>query len=336
MADTDSKPAILSGIQPSGNLMIGNYIGALRNWVRLQDEYDCLFVLVDLHAITVRQEPAELRRRCYDFLALYLACGIDPEKSTVFVQSHVSTHAELAWILNCFTAYGELTRMTQFKDKAKLHEDNVNAGLFDYPVLMAADILLYQPDRVPVGADQKQHLELTRDIAQRFNGAYGETFRVPEPYIPPVGARIMSLQDPTAKMSKSDPNPRGYVALLDPPDVARSKIKKAVTDPGRDISLDGSKPGIANLVGMFSALTDESEEAIAARYGGKGYAPLKEDLAEIVVETLQPIQERYKAIREDKNGLEELLRKGAADAYRRSRKTLSKVHRKLGFILPKR
>jgi tryptophanyl-tRNA synthetase len=332
MNDTPAKPVILSGIQPSGHLTIGNYIGALKHWVAMQDEYDCLFVLVDMHAMTVRQKPADLRSRCYDFIALYLACGIDPAKSTVFVQSHVPSHAELMWVLNCFTYIGELNRMTQFKDKSRKNEDNVNAGLFTYPVLMAADILLYHADLVPVGADQKQHLELTRDVAERFNNEFGETFKVPEPFIPPVGARIMSLQDPTAKMSKSDDNPRNYISLLDPPDQARNKIKRAVTDSGSEVTYDESRPGITNLVSIYSAITGDSYDAISERYAGKGYAPFKSDLADLVVEFLTPLQERYHAIRSDKAGLEQILSDGADQAFRRARKTVSKVYRKIGFI----
>ena len=330
--DKPAKKILLSGIQPSGNLTIGHYLGALRNWVQLQDQYECYFPLVDMHAITVRQEPAELRKRCYDFVALYLACGINAEKSTIFVQSHVPSHAELAWILNCYTYFGELGRMTQFKDKSKRYEENVNAGLFTYPVLMAADILLYQADLVPVGADQKQHLELTRDLAERFNNAYGDTFIVPEPFIPPVGARVMSLQDPTQKMSKSDVNERNYISLLDPLDVARNKVKRAVTDSGSEVAYDESRPGITNLVSIYSALTGDSYEVIADRYQGRGYADFKEDVAEAVVETLRGVQDRYKAIREDKKGLEDVFRRGAEAAYRQSRKTLSKVYRKIGFI----
>jgi len=260
MTENRKRPVLLSGIQPSGNLMIGNYIGALKNWVELQDQYDCLFVLVDLHAITVKQDPADLRRRSFEFLCLYLACGIEPEKNTIFVQSHVPGHSELSWILNCFTYVGELNRMTQFKEKSTRHNTNVNVGLFDYPVLMAADILLYGTDLVPVGHDQKQHLELARNIAERFNNIYGEIFTVPEPYIPKVGARIMSLQDPTSKMSKSDDNPNNYVALLDSPDIVRNKIKRAVTDSGSEIKYDESKPGICNLLSIYSAITERAIE----------------------------------------------------------------------------
>lgn len=328
----EQKPIILSGIQPSGELNIGHYLGALRSWVQLQHEYDCLFALVDMHAITVRQNPAELRKRCYDLLALYVACGIDPEESVIFIQSHVPAHAELAWILNCYTYMGELNRMTQFKDKSQKHHTNINAGLFSYPVLMAADILLYQADLVPVGADQKQHLELTRDIAVRFNEAYGETFKVPEAYIPPTGARIMSLQDPASKMSKSDPNPKSYISLLDPLDEARNKIKRAVTDSETTVVYDENRPGIANLIRIHNGITGESFESIENRYAGKGYADFKADLAEIVVEFLKPIQGRYKEIREDKKILEGILERGAEEAFKRSRKTLSKVYRKIGFV----
>ena len=330
----DKKPVLLSGIQPTGNLMIGNYIGALSNWVRLQDECDCFYVLVDLHAITVRQDPEDLRRRCHEFLGLYLASGIDPKKSAIFVQSHVPTHAELAWVLNCFTYFGELNRMTQFKDKSKRHADNVNAGLFDYPVLMAADILLYKANLVPVGEDQKQHLELTRDIAQRFNSIYGETFVVPEPYIPDVGARIMSLQDPEAKMSKSDEDPSASLGLLDSPDVIRGKIKRAVTDSGREIVHDPEKPGIANLLSIRSCLTGESFKEIEEKYEGQGYAPFKADLAEIVIDFIAPIQERFKEISEDTKGLADILKAGAERALEVSRATIDEVFDKLGFIPP--
>lgn len=331
-AKTEVKPIILSGIQPSGELNIGHYLGALKSWVQLQHEYDCLFALVDMHAVTVRQNPADLRKRCYDLVALYVACGIDPEESTIFIQSHVPAHAELAWILNCYTYMGELNRMTQFKDKSQKHHTNINAGLFNYPVLMAADILLYQADLVPVGADQKQHLELTRDIAVRFNEAYGETFKVPEAYIPPTGARIMSLQDPTSKMSKSDPNPKSYISLLDPLDEARNKIKRAVTDSETTVVYDEDRPGIANLIRIHNGITGESFESIENRYAGKGYADFKSDLAEIVVEFLKPIQGRFKEIREDKRILEGILERGAEEALKRSRKTLSKVYRKIGFV----
>jgi tryptophanyl-tRNA synthetase len=334
VAIVERKPVLLSGIQPSGNLTIGHYLGALRAWVQLQKDYDCLFPLVDLHAITVRQKPAELRRRCLDFLALYIACGIDPDTSTIFVQSHVPQHAELAWVLNCYTYIGELSRMTQFKDKSRKNEENVNAGLFSYPVLMAADILLYQTNLVPVGADQKQHLELTRDLAERFNNAYSETFAIPEPYIPPVGARVMSLQEPTSKMSKSDENDKNYIALLDPLDVAANKIKRAVTDSGSVVDYDEERPGISNLVTIYSSLTGDSFDIIRDRYAGKGYAEFKADLAEIVVEFMRGLQGKYKDIVDDKAYLEGLLHRGAESARARAGRTLRKVYRKVGFIQP--
>ena len=332
MDNRNRKPVLLSGIQPSGNLMIGNYIGAIRNWVRLQDKYDCLFVLVDLHAITVTQEPADFMRRCYEFISLYIACGLDPQKNTIFIQSHVPGHAELAWILNCFTYMGELNRMTQFKDKAKRHEANVNVGLFDYPVLMASDILLHSTDLVPIGHDQKQHLELTRDLAQRFNNQYGDIFTVPEPYIPAVGARIMSLQDPTAKMSKSDEDSNNYIALLDSPDAICTKLKRAVTDSGKDIQYDESKPGISNLMTIYSCITGKSFDSIQEKYTGKGYSQFKSDLAEIVIEFLRPVQERYKIISADRDALTSTLCNGAEVAQNRAQHILNKVHSALGFI----
>jgi tryptophanyl-tRNA synthetase len=332
LSQDDDKRVLLSGIQPSGNLMIGNYVGALKNWAALQDRYDCLFVLVDLHAITVRQEPADLLRRCYEFISLYIACGLDPEKNTIFVQSHVPAHAELAWILNCYTAMGELSRMTQFKDKSKKHETNVNVGLFDYPVLMAADILLYGTDLVPVGEDQKQHLELTRNVAERFNNLYGDIFTVPEPYIPKVGARIMSLQDPTAKMSKSDPNAGNYVALLDPPKVVEKKIKRSVTDSEGTIRHDRSKPGVSNLMSIYSAITGKSLQEIEGEYEGEGYGKLKSDLVDIVNAFLEPVQKKYEEIRGDEKALAEILARGAEDAGSRAEPVLRRVHEALGFI----
>ncbi|MGH8429782.1 MAG: tryptophan--tRNA ligase, partial [Solimonas sp.] len=292
MPVTVSRPIVLSGIQPSGRLTLGNYLGALKHWVGLSDRYDCHYMLVDLHAITVRQEPAQLRERCHEFLALYLACGLDPAQNTLFVQSHVPAHARLGWILNCYTQMGELNRMTQFKDKSAKHADNINAGLFDYPVLMAADILLYQAKAVPVGDDQKQHLELTRDVAIRFNNLYGEVFTVPEPMIPPVGARIMGLQEPTAKMSKSGEAETDAIYLLDAPDVITRKIKRAVTDLGAEIKHDiAAKPGVSNLMSILAAIRGESFASIEARYVGKGYGHFKTEVAEAVVECLRPVQE---------------------------------------------
>jgi tryptophanyl-tRNA synthetase len=333
---SDSKPVILSGIQPSGHLAIGNYLGALRNWVAMQDEYDCLFLVVDLHAITVRQKPADLRNRCLSFAAQYIACGIDPDKSAIAIQSHVPQHAELAWVLNTITYMGELNRMTQFKDKSARHNQNINVGLFSYPVLMAADILLYQADLVPVGADQKQHLELTRDVAQRFNNLYSPTFTVPKPFIPKVGARIMSLQDPTKKMSKSDDVEGNFVALLDPPKVITKKIKRAVTDSGSEVRFDEERPGLANLITMYSVLSGLDIPAVEAHFEGKMYGHLKGELAELTVETLRPVQEEYARVMDDRAYLDDILARGSEDCRRRARKTLSKVYRKVGFVPPKR
>jgi tryptophanyl-tRNA synthetase len=328
-----SKPIVLSGIQPSGHLTIGNYLGALKNWVRLQDAYECYYTLVDLHTITVRQDPVVLRERCYEFLALYIACGLDPKANVLFVQSHVSAHARLSWVLNCYTMMGELNRMTQFKDKSAKNTDNINAGLFDYPVLMAADILLYQANAVPVGDDQKQHLELSRDVALRFNNLYGKIFTVPEPMIPPVGARIMGLQDPSAKMSKSDDAQTNAVYLLDPPDTITRKIKRAVTDLGNEIRYDtAAKAGVANLMSILSATTGESFESIVERFHGKGYGGFKMAVAEAVVECLKPVQEKYRAIRDDEAGLRRVLKDGAERASARADATLARVHDALGFI----
>ncbi|MHC4591628.1 MAG: tryptophan--tRNA ligase [Planctomycetota bacterium] len=314
-------------------MTIANYIGAIRNWVKLQDEYDCVFSLVDLHCLTVRQDPEDLRRRCYDFLALYIACGIDPDRSIIFMQSHVPTHAELTWVLGCYTYMGELSRMTQFKEKARKRRGSVNAGLLNYPLLMAADILLYQTDLVPVGEDQKQHLEITRDIAQRFNSTCGETFRVPEIYLPPVGARIRSLQEPERKMDKSDEDEWNYIALLDEPDTVRAKVKKAVTDSGRELVYDeGTRPAISNLMAIHSALTGGSYEDLAERYAGKGYAQFKADLVEVVIDTLRPIQARYRDFREDEGEMKSILKCGAEAALERSRRTLEVVYERVGLI----
>ena len=329
----DKTPILLSGMQPSGDLMLGNLIGALWNWVKLQDEYDCLYVVVDLHAITMPQEPKLLRKRTLDLLCLYLAAGVDPERSTLFVQSHVPEHAELAWILGCGATMGELSRMTQYKDKSRRQGENIRAGLFFYPVLMAADILLYDADLVPVGDDQRQHLELTRDLAVRFNHQYGETFTVPKAYIPKVGARIMSLTDPTSKMSKSSENPKSYIALLDTPDVIRSKIKKAVTDSGTEVRYDPKgSPAISNLLTIHSALTGKPVTAIAEQFAGKGYGDYKAVLGEAAVETLRPIQEKFKELRENKQLLLKIMAEGAENAHRRARRILDKVKRKTGFV----
>jgi tryptophanyl-tRNA synthetase len=324
---------VLSGIQPSGRLTLGNYLGAIKNWLPLSATYDCYYMLVDLHAITVRQEPAILRERCYEFLALYIACGLDPANNTLFVQSHVPAHARLAWILNCYTQFGELSRMTQFKDKSAKHVDNINAGLFDYPVLMAADILLYQAAQVPVGDDQKQHLELTRDIALRFNNLYGNVFKVPEPMIPPVGARIMGLQEPTGKMSKSDDAETNALYLLDPPDTIVRKIKRAVTDMDNSVRFSiAEKPGVSNLLSILSATTGEAIPALESRFAGQGYGAFKSAVADAVVECLKPVQAKYHDIREDREGLRRVLQDGAHRASARADATLKNVHEVLGFI----
>ncbi len=330
---SELRPVVLSGIQPSGHLTIGNYLGALKNWVRLSDQYECYYMLVDLHAITVRQDPAVLRERCYEFLALYIACGLDPAGNVLFVQSHVPAHARLSWVLNCYTMMGELNRMTQFKDKSAKNTENINAGLYDYPVLMAADILLYEASKVPVGDDQKQHLELTRDVAIRFNNLYGPVFTVPEPMIPPVGARIMGLQTPDAKMSKSDDAQTNAVYLLDAPEVIARKIRRAVTDLGNEVRYaPEEKAGVSNLMSILAATTDQSFDQIAAQYNGKGYGTFKQAVADAVVECLKPVQARYRDVRADEAGLRKILRDAAAKASARADATLKRVHDVLGFI----
>ncbi|MBU3020791.1 tryptophan--tRNA ligase [Aestuariibacter sp. A3R04] len=329
------KPIVLSGCQPSGQLTIGNYMGALKQWVAMQDDYDCLYMLVDLHAITVRQEPTALREACLDGLALYLACGIDPERSTLFVQSHVPEHAQLAWILNCYTQMGELNRMTQFKDKSAKNVSNINAGLFTYPALMAADILLYQANQVPVGDDQKQHLELSRDVATRMNNLYGDMFTVPEPYIPEFGARIMSLQDPSKKMSKSDDNANNFIGLLEDPKKLAKKIKRAVTDSDEQARIyfnPEEKPGVSNLLTLLSLSTGRNIDALVPEYEDKMYGHLKGDVADAVVSLLEPVQARFKAIREDRAYLDKVMKQGAQKASERAAVTLDKVHDTLGFI----
>lgn len=335
MSDNQKK-TIFSGVQPSGKLTLGNYLGAIRNFPILQEEYNCVYCVVDMHAITVRQNPAALRRATLEVLAQYIACGLDPEKSTLFIQSHVPAHAELAWVLNCYTMFGELSRMTQFKDKSAKHADNINGGLFTYPALMAADILLYQADFVPVGDDQKQHVELTRDVAIRFNNVYGETFKVPQAYIPRVGARIMSLQDPTSKMSKSDKDPNGCVHLLEKPEDIMRKFKRAVTDSDTSencVRFDPeNKPGVANLMQIYSSATGESFEQIEADFTGKGYGAFKTAVGEAVVEMLRPIQEETHRILKDKAYLESVYRMGAEKASRDAYRTLRKVYKKLGFV----
>ncbi|HEX7380521.1 MAG TPA: tryptophan--tRNA ligase [Nevskiaceae bacterium] len=331
-ADSGKRPVVFSGIQPSGQLTLGNYLGAIKNWLPLSATYDCHYSLVDLHTITVRQDPAVLRERCYEFLALYIAAGLDPARNTIFVQSHVAAHARLAWVLNCYTQMGELSRMTQFKEKSAKHVDNINAGLFDYPVLMAADILLYQTTEVPVGEDQKQHLEITRDIATRFNNLYGKVFTLPEAMIPPVGARIMGLQTPTAKMSKSDASGMNSIYLLDPPDAIVRKVRRAVTDSGDEIRAGDDKPGVTNLLSILSACTGDSFDKLATRFSGRGYGPFKQAVADAVVALLEPMQRRYRDIRADTEGLHRILRDGADRARVQADATLASVHDALGFV----
>ena len=327
----ENKKTILSGIQSSGFLTLGNYLGALKNWTKLQDEYNCLYCVADLHSITVRQNPVELRKRALEVFTTYLASGIDPEKSIMFFQSHVSAHPELSWVLNCYTYMGELQRMTQFKDKSAKHEDNINSGLFTYPVLMAADILLYQADLVPVGHDQLQHLELTRDVAKRFNGVYGDVFKIPEAYVGKVGARIMSLASPESKMSKSDPNPNGYIAMLDDRDTIIRKFKKAVTDSDGEIAYREGKDGINNLLSIYSAVTGNTIEQTVAEFAGKGYGDFKLAVAEVVADELKPIQDKYYALQQDKAYIQSVYREGAEKASKIAYKTLRKVYKKVGF-----
>ncbi len=327
----ERKKRIFSGIQPSGELTLGSYMGAIKNWVALQDEYDCLYCIVDMHAITVRQDPALLRRRSVNQLAQYIACGLDPEKNIMFIQSHVPQHAELAWVLGCYTQFGELSRMTQFKMKSQQHADNITAGLFTYPVLMAADILLYQADLVPVGEDQRQHVELTRDIAQRFNGVYSDTFTLPEAFIPKMGARVMSLDDPTTKMSKSLPD--GCVNLMDAPEVIMKKFKRAVTDCETAVKFDKeNKPGISNLLTIYCAATGKTMDQAEQDFAGQGYGVFKPAVGEAVVELLRPIREESERIMADKAYLESVYRTGAERASYLANKTLSKVYRKVGFV----
>ena len=329
----NEKKVMLSGIQPSGELHIGNYLGPLRHWPEMIEEYDCYFFLADLHTITVRQEPAELRRRVLNLLASYIACGLDPEKCTLFIQSHVPAHSQLAWVLNCYTMFGELSRMTQFKDKSARNADNINAGLFTYPVLMAADILIYQPDFVPVGEDQRQHVEICRDIANRFNGVYGDVFKVPEPLIQKVGARIMSLSTPEEKMSKSQPE--GCVFLMDKPEDIMRKFKRAVTDSDMERCVryaPEEKPGVANLMQIYASVTGRSYEEIEREFEGKGYGAFKPAVGEAVVETLRPIQAEAQRLLADKAYLESVYRAGAEKAEYIANKTLRKVYKKVGFL----
>lgn len=328
-----AKKVLLSGIQPSGDLHLGNYLGAVRNWAEISDEFECYYFMADLHTLTVRQDPKELRRRSTAQLAQYIACGLDPQKNTLFLQSHVHEHAELGWILNCYTMFGELSRMTQFKDKSAKNADNINGGLFTYPSLMAADILLYQADYVPVGSDQKQHCELTRDIAIRFNNIYGETFKVPEPYIPKVGARIMSLSVPASKMSKSDP--QGCVFLMDKPEEIARKFKRAVTDSDTEhcVRYDPeNKPGVANLMNIYSSVTGKTFDEIEREFDGKGYGAFKPAVGDAVVETLRPIREEAERLISDKAYLQQIYTDGAQRASCVARKTLRKVYKKVGLV----
>ncbi|MBE6049648.1 MAG: tryptophan--tRNA ligase [Clostridium sp.] len=329
---SEAKKIIFSGIQPSGDLTIGNYLGALKNWVKLQDEYDCYFCIVDLHAITVRQKPADLRRRSLELLSIYIAAGITPEKNTLFIQSHVPAHAELSWILTCNTYMGELGRMTQYKDKSQKYGNSIGAGLFNYPSLMAADILLYNANLVPVGKDQTQHLELTRDLAMRFNNTYSDTFTLPEGYIPKEGAKIMDLQEPTKKMSKSSDNPNSFILIMDPPEVIRKKISRAVTDSLGVVNYTDEQPGVKNLLNILSAIKGVSPEDLVKNYEGKGYAELKSDVADAIVEELTPIQEKVKELLKDKKYLESIYKEGAQKASYIANKTLRKVQKKVGMI----
>ena len=333
MEEIVQKKRMLSGIQPSGDLHLGNYLGAIKNWSSRADNYECFYFMADLHTITVRQTPADLRRRTLEQLAQYIACGLDPEKNTLFIQSHVHQHAELGWVLNCYTMFGELSRMTQFKDKSSKHAENVNGGLFTYPSLMAADILLYQPDLVPVGHDQKQHCELTRDVAQRFNGIYGDVFKVPEPYIPETGARIMSLNAPDSKMSKS--MPEGCVFMMERPEDIQRKFKRAITDSDTEncVRFDPeNKPGVANLMSIYSAVTGKTFAEIESEFAGKGYGAFKPVVGDAVIEHLRPIREEATKLLKDKAYLESVYRDGAQKASYVAEKTLRKVYKKIGFV----
>lgn len=333
MPEESRKPVLYSAVQPSGTLTIGNYIGALRNFKLLEQDYDCLFCMADLHALTVRQEPAALRRRTAELAALYIACGLDPKKNIIYAQSHVPMHAELAWILNCFTYMGELSRMTQFKDKSAKNADNINGGLFTYPALMAADILLYQADLVPVGEDQKQHVELTRNIAKRFNGIYGDVFKLPEPYIPKVGARIMSLANPEAKMSKSENDDPGRVCLMDKPEDIMRLFKRAITDCESEVRYDPEhKKGVSNLMTIYSAATGRTFAEIEAEFAGRGYGDFKKTVGEAVVELLRPIREESQRLLADKAYLQSVCESGAQKAAYVAEKTLRKVYKKVGFV----
>ena len=331
-AKPERKKIMLSGIQPTGTFTLGNYLGAVRNWRQTQEDFQCAYFIADLHSLTVRQEPAKLRKQSLDAFALLLACGIDPQKSLVFVQSHVHAHAELGWILSCYSMFGDLSRMTQFKDKSAKHADNVNAGLFTYPALMAADILLYQPDYVPVGEDQRQHLEFTRDVAVRMNSIYGSVFRVPDAYIVKAGAKIMSLQEPTKKMSKSDTNVNAFISILDEPAVIVNKFKRAVTDSETCVCYREGKDGINNLMSIYSVITSASYEQIEHDFAGKGYGDFKKAVGECVAEELRPVRERFAELTADKAALETVWRKGAETASHVAERTLDKVKKKIGLL----
>lgn len=333
MNTNTNKPRIFSGIQPSGNITIGNYFGALKNWVEMQNDFETLYCVVDMHAITLRQEPAKLRAKTRELLALYIATGLDPETNIIYPQSHVRQHAELAWILNCFTYMGELNRMTQFKDKSSKNETNINAGLYTYPILMAADILLFQTDVVPIGSDQKQHLELARDLAQRFNHTFSDTFKVPEPYFGKVGARIKSLQDPSAKMSKSDPNPNGTLAILDEPNIIKNKIKRAVTDSIGEVNYSDDQPGVKNLIDIYCCASGESVESAVERFNGQNYGVLKSTVTDALITELEPIQAEFKKIVKDKKYLDDIIKTNSDKASYLAEKTLRKVKKKVGFIV---
>lgn len=329
----EEKKVMLSGIKPSGDLTLGSYLGAIKNWKEREDAFDCYYFMADLHAITVRQNPADLRRRTLEQMAQYIACGLDPEKNTLFIQSHVHQHAELGWVLNCYAMFGELSRMTQFKDKSAKNADNINGGLFTYPALMAADILLYQPDYVPVGEDQKQHVELTRDIATRFNHVYGDVFKIPEPFIPKVGARIMSLANPEAKMSKSENDDPGRITLMDPPETIMRLFKRAITDCDNSVRYDPeNKKGISNLMTIYSSATGKTYPEIEAEFAGQGYGTFKAAVGEAVVEMLRPIREEASRLIAEKAYLETVCKNGAEKAGYIANKTLRKVYKKVGFV----
>ncbi|MBU3209572.1 tryptophan--tRNA ligase [Clostridium algidicarnis] len=328
----DTKKIIFSGIKPSGDLTLGNYLGAIKNWVKLQDQYDCYFCVADLHAITVRQEPKDLRRRTLEILSIYISSGIDPEKNTLFIQSHVPAHSEASWLLTCSSYMGELGRMTQFKDKSQKYGESISAGLFNYPVLMAADILLYNADLVPVGIDQKQHLELARDIGERFNNLYSPTFTIPDGYIPTSAAKIMDLQDPSKKMSKSEDNPNGYILIMDPPEVIRKKVSRTVTDSIGIVNYSDDQPGVKNLINILSSIKGVLPTDVAKNYEGLGYSDLKKDVAEAIIEELLPIQTKINQLMSNKTYLEDIYKKGAEKANYVANKTLRKMQKKIGLI----